>query len=447
MVTDCSYPRIGVQDKLYIAYTHNIPIIGGSNDNMANMKLFGLLAIMLVAMAGAAFALPLTIDEVKVDGTSLDEDQNNRLSIDRDESFKVKVTLTATADRDNIVGQVFITGYEHEADEPIWDMVGPFDIEADTVYTKTFTLSLPEDVDEDSYKLRVMLSDRNSDEVFQNYNLKIDEQRHSLKITDVILYPENSITAGSALLTTVRVENFGQRDEDDVRVEVSIPALGKTVTDYIDEVESNEQEETEELYIRIPRETEAGDYEMIVTVDYNDLRDTVEKSVVVHVDSDETYVATQQPVTTITVGSELENVNQGESVIFPVTITNSGNTDTAYTVAVAGASDWATVKISPTSTQIVKAGESNSFYLSIGVNKDASEGTHVFTATVSTADGEVEQIALTANVIKSGSILGTIGKVFGIALIAVLIVLIIVGLVAGYNRMRGDETDESQTYY
>ena len=414
---------------------------------MAKAKLFGLLALMLLVVAGSAMALPMTIDEVEVDGTELDQDQTNKLSIERDDRFKVKVTLTATAVHENIVGQVFITGYEHESSEPIWDMVGPFDIEADTTYTKSFYLTLPEDVDEDSYKLRVMFSDRNTGEIFENYNLKIDEQRHSVKVTDVILYPENRITAGSALLTTVRVENFGQNDEDDVRVDISIPALGVSATDYIDEVEENEQEETEELYMRIPRSTQSGDYEMIVTVDYNDLRDTVEKSVVIHVDGDETYVADTQPKTTITVGSTLENVKQGESVIFPVTITNSGNTDTAYTVAIAGAADWADVTISPTSTQIVKAGESQAFYLSIAVSNDAAEGTHVFTATVSSGDNEVEQIALTANVIKNGSFWGVIGKVFGVALIAVLIVLVIVGLVVGYNRMKGDDDTEPQTYY
>ena len=68
------------------------------------------------------------------------------------------------------------------------------------------------------------------------------------------------------MLATVRVENKGQKDEDDVKVTVSIPALGLSATDYIDEVEEDEEEETEELFIRMPKCAEAGQYELLKCV-------------------------------------------------------------------------------------------------------------------------------------------------------------------------------------
>lgn len=404
-------------------------------------------AMFAIALAGAVTALPMTIDEVEVDGTTVHPDQINRLSVERNEEFTVKVTFTATANHENVVGQAFITGYEHIEEEPS-DRVGPFSLEGNTTYTKKFTLTLPKDMDEDSYKLRIMFTDRNGEELLQNYNLKIDESRHSVEIADVILYPEKSITAGSALLTTVRVENFGQKDEEDVKVEIEIPALGLSATDYIDDLESNDEEESEELYLRVPRETKAGDYEMLVKVSYNDGRDTTEKSVAIHVDGDAAYADEQQPQTMITVGSTLENVMQGESVIFPITVQNTGKTDVAYTLAVAGASDWADVSISPTTTQIVEAGKSKAFYLRVAVQKDAAVGSHVFTATVSTANDQVEQLALTANVTKAkSSIWATIGKVLGIALIAFIVVLVVIGIIVAYQRSKEDDGTEPQTYY
>jgi hypothetical protein len=211
---------------------------------MAKNKMFGLMALFMLALASIASAqlysagsnwnqnnwnqptgtinqpsnqagnsqsgsvsqstLPMTIDKVEVDGTTLSTNQDNRLSIERDQEFKVKVTFTGTASHDNIVLQGFISGYEHVEDSP-YDAVDTFDIEDDTTYTKTLTLKLPKDIQEDSYKLRLLFTDRNGQEISLNYNLKIDESRHSIEVKDIILYPENSITAGSALLTTVRV--------------------------------------------------------------------------------------------------------------------------------------------------------------------------------------------------------------------------------------------------
>lgn len=390
--------------------------------------------------------LPMTIDKVEVDGTTLSANQDNRLSIERDQEFKVKVTFTGTASHENIVLQGFISGYEHVEDSP-YDAVDTFDIEDDTTYTKTLTLKLPKDIQEDSYKLRLLFTDRNGQEISLNYNLKIDESRHSVEVKDIILYPENSITAGSALLTTVRVENFGQKDENDVKVQVSIPALGLSASDYIDSIKQNDEEETEELYLRIPRETKAGDYDMLVTISYNDEHDTVESHAVVHVDADEAYTADVTPKTAITVGSQLENVKQGEQVMYPLTITNTGKTDVAYTVAVSGASDWADVTVNPTSTQIIKAGESKTFYVSMLVKDDASAGSHVFTATVSTGSTQIEQLAMTTNVLKSSHIWATIGKVIGVLFIAAIVVLVILGILVGYNRMKGDEPAQPQTYY
>ena len=71
-------------------------------------------------------------------------------------------------------------------------------------------------------------------------------------------------------VATVRVENKGERTEDDVRVEVSIPELGISGADYIDEIDPNDEEETEEIFLPVPVCAQSGTYLAEVLVSYDE---------------------------------------------------------------------------------------------------------------------------------------------------------------------------------
>jgi len=249
---------------------------------MKATKLYGIVSLMLLAVmafAVTASALPV-IDKVEVDGTTVFENQINRLSIEAGDKFDVDVWLTATERSNNVRVEAEIIGYEHEDIEDETDL---FDVEANTTYKKTLSLNIPADAEEDSYKLRITVSDRNSPAVLRTYNIVLDLPRHKLAIEDVVIFPESTVTAGQALLASVRLENLGDKDEEDVRVRVSVPELGIAATDYIDEIESDDEEETEEMYMRVPSDAKAGDYQMLVTVTYNDGRDTLSTTKVISV--------------------------------------------------------------------------------------------------------------------------------------------------------------------
>jgi uncharacterized membrane protein len=141
-------------------------------------------------------------------------------------------------------------------------------MDANVTYRKTLWVSFSDLVDEDDYKLRIVVSDRDGDEVFANFPIKIDVERHDLKIVDALFTP-SSVQAGQALLGVIRVENFGEQDEEDVKVMVSIPALGVGAADYIEEIDSDDEEETEELFIKVPKCAEAGAYDAQIVVEYN----------------------------------------------------------------------------------------------------------------------------------------------------------------------------------
>ena len=139
-----------------------------------NNKLFSIVALLIVAAiacSGLAAAVPAVIDSVSVDGTVLDSNDINKLDVERGEEIEVKVTLTATGDSQDVEVEAFISGYEYNDRERMSDTSHPFDIENNTIYVKTLELDVPSRVDEDNYKLRIIVSDRNSDEVIQNYNL------------------------------------------------------------------------------------------------------------------------------------------------------------------------------------------------------------------------------------------------------------------------------------
>jgi len=245
---------------------------------MNMQKLFGVIVLMLLcglALVGAVAAIPVSITRVEIDDHKLESDQTNRLDIVRGEKVEFEVTLDASADVDDAEVEVFVSGFEHNQDLRLADHIGPFDMDAGVTYRKTLSITFPDLVEEDDYKVRVIVTDRNGREVIENYNVKLDVERHELKIVDAIFTPSKHIQAGQALLSVVRIENFGEKDEEDVKVTFSVPELSLSATDYIDEIEAGEEEETEELYLKLPKCAEPGKYDAAITVQYNDGFDRV----------------------------------------------------------------------------------------------------------------------------------------------------------------------------
>ncbi len=424
-----------------------------------------LMCLMVAICATAALALPLTLAEVKVDGTELLANAANRLDIVRGEEFDVRVELIADSDLSEVELQGFISGYEFNdlAEERLSDSVGPFDMKANVTYVKTLTLRLSDDVDVDEYKLRLIVSDRDSTEVIQSYNLFLDAERHDVRVKDVIVNPHTAVRAGSALLTTVRIENFGQRDQDDVKVVFSVPELGLTVADYLDELDADEQEETEEMFLRVPLCAEPGVYTTETYAQFNDGRrktDMVRGSLTVIANpmcgsvntgagSDSGTGSIPQPSgssaspVAVTWGSQLETINAGTSGIFPVTFTNTGSAARSFTLSAAAPQGF-DIRVSPTSTVVLQRGQSTTLYLFVTPSSDMPLGAQTLTATISSGSGILYQGIVTANVASAPVDLSwkTVVEVLFIVLLGLLVVL---AAVTGLSRLRGDKS--SKPYY
>jgi hypothetical protein len=414
------------------------------------------IAVMLVlaiVMATTAFALPITVDKVEVDDVELQVNAVNRFDVLRGDKIEVEVIFTPSQDIDDMQIDAFFSGDEHNDVVPAYDVTATFDADANVTYRKKLTIDLHDFFEEDDYKLRLIFSDRNGAELVQNYNIKIDVPRHGMMIRDVIFTPSGRVKAGSALLGVVRVRNIGEKDQEDVKVTMGIPRAGASATGFVEEVENNDDERSsEELYLPIPRCAAPGIYDVEIEVSFDDGFRKERATRQIEILNDETcengvVTGSTKAKTTISVGSQLESVPQAGTAIFPLTITNAGRTSKSYTVSVQ-AGDWAEVKISPTSTLVLDGGKTQTVYVFVTAAKDAPVGAQVLTATISSGGQNLEEIALTANVAKSGK--GVVRSILEWGLIILVVLLVILGLIIGFSRLKGDEGEQPpqpQAYY
>ncbi len=424
-----------------------------------------LLAIVsLFAMSIIASALPVTIDRVKLDDVAVSPSATNFvLAKDKNEEIGIQIVLTALDDLKDVQVEAVIRGYDHS--DLIEDITAAFDMKANVTYDKKLTLKLPIRMDKDRYKLRIRVEDRNGDTTQETYDLQVQAKNHEIWLRDVIFNPEAYVKAGRALLTTVRVKNIGEQDEESLKVKVAIPALGISASDFIDELKEDESTTSEELYMRIPACAEPGDYDVKVTVEFNDGEDSVStaKQITV-VEGDACPLAKpsgkEKPAeekTIIAVGATSQEVTAGEGgTIYPVTITNQGSASKTYSLSVDVPGSWASYQVSPSNIAVVKPGETATLFVYLSAKEDAPEGENMFSITVS-ADGEtLKQVPLKATVAKraekaaAGLDWATVKTVLQIGLVVLVVLLVILGLIIGFQRLKGeDEGDEEsgKTYY
>ncbi|MBS3142068.1 hypothetical protein J4464_01640 [Candidatus Woesearchaeota archaeon] len=432
------------------------------------MRNIGFLAIVLFSMvAYSAFAsAAVTIEEVKLDNDVLDTSGTNFVrAVERGESFEVKVTLSSDIDMSNVEIEAEIAG--DARDDVIGDDTDVFDMVANRTYVKKLTLPLTGRMEEDEYLLRVRIQDRRNPTVEQTYALGVELPEHEVRIDDILFSPSGKVKAGRALLTTVRVENDGDRLEDGVKITVSIPELDLSASDYIDELEPEGEDDdettSEELYLRIPECAEPGLYTVRVDVEFDD-RDmrATEDALIEIIEGDACELdatepspgpGAQGPQSVITVGSQSQDITAGTGgAIYPITITNNGRSTKTYTISVAAADSFANVRISPSNVVVVNGGETKSIFVYVSALETTAPGQYGFSVSVSSG-AEVQQIPLTANVVQGSAVAaGSLKRALEIGLVVLVVILVILGLIIGFNKLKSDEDERkdgsgAQTYY
>ena len=430
------------------------------------IRMFSVLLLFIAGLIAVTAVNALPVDfTVQANDIVLSENSDNALSLDveRGDTLDLQILMTSAQVLSNVEVQAFISGYEYNDINRMSATTHVFDMTPGVAYVKKLSLKVPSNVQMDTYLLRVLVTDRAGVSVEKDYKLLIDVSRHLIQIKDVIFYPQNSIQAGRALLTTVRLKNAGAMGEDGVKVIVSIPELGLSAADYIDHMDAEESVTSQELYLRVPDCFKPGVYEVDVQAIYDDGNEktsTTSYLTVVAQDSCQPVTPTgdNTPKTIITYGPESQTVTTGASgVVFPMTITNTDKDAKTYVLSVDGVSDWGTTRLTPSNVLFVQSGETKAAYLYVSANENAAVGEHLFMVTVKDSSGNVlKQMSMKADVAagKEASMFSwdSVRRGLEIALIILVVLLVILGLVLAFNKLRGSN-DESegeeggQTYY
>jgi uncharacterized membrane protein len=422
-------------------------------------KLLSLLALFVVSLltismvSAADLSESVDIVKLKINGNTVGDEEF--LYVEEGETLDIEMKLLGLddgeVDNDRVVEdielEVEIQGFEDDL-EASTDM---FDLEEGDTKWVDLSLTLPvgeEDNGDKLYLLRVKVTDKNNDELTMEWNLKVNPAENALRIVDVDFSPGTTVEAGHSLLTTVLVENVGEDTEEDVKVTVAIPELGVSAVDYIDEIDEDDKEHTGEdeevLFFRIPRCAAAGEYTVTVTVKFNEGETVSEDFLITVVGNDKCKAEEQKLV--ITVGPETQNVVAGQQAIYPIALTNAGTTTKTYVLELT-AGDWATATLSE-NLVVLEPGNTKIVYAYMTVSESAVAGEKVATLNIGAGDNVLKTLYLKANVVSQGKSFN-LRNGLEVALVVLVAVLVIIGLVLGFSRLKKDELEEGEekTYY
>jgi len=419
-------------------------------------KLFGLLALFVVGLLTISMVSAATEESNLgglLDPTSTvtvrvnDKIVTNELTVEEGETLEVEVELVnnGATDAKGIEVVARLSGYEHSDTTELEDSTDLFDVKTGTTKYQKLELVIPQDFDvDDAYALRVFVLDRNSGEIEAEYMLNVESPRHSLVIDDVAFSPGNSVKAGRSLLATVLLENYGARDEEDVKVTLTISELGVTATEFVD-VAADESEDVPEMFLSIPASAKEGDYQVKVTADYDG--DLAEEAYTIHVVANEMYQP--QASLVLAVGPETQMITAGKTATYAIALTNTGVASKAY-VLEANGGDWSTVVLSD-SLVVLESGKNKVVYVDVTAKPTAVLGEHIASISIKSGAQELQSVPLKGNVVSAGNTNTgndnlSLRNGLEIAMVILVVLIIIIGLIFGISRMRKDDEDKA-TYY
>ncbi len=412
----------------------------------------------------AAADTAFNIEEIEVDGVEVSSDSGQTIFVERGTNVDVRVEFKSNIDSDRVKVKSWIGGFEFG---DVQDATEIFTVEPGLIYVKNLNLEIPDDIDldEDEFRLHVEIFDNEGSQREETFKLGIRKERHNINILDTIFYPSNTVEAGRALRTVVRVENLGEQKEEDVLVKVSIPELGLSTKAFIDELVSEEptsddseetSESSDELILFIPKDARSGEYLVEIEVEFNRGHDTITQKKSILVEGVETTALSKA---IISVDMTSQNIAKGSEVPYKFMVANLGNTKTLYSAEVEGVSAWGVSRVSPSFVS-VDQGEAGEVFVFVKANEGASTGQQNFRVNILSEGVKVKEVNLNANIVDStaaekGTGFQNTQRALEIGFVVLVIILVILGLVIAFRRTgnksrntsNDTETVEGQTYY
>lgn len=400
------------------------------------------IAALLLTTISATFAsaemIPVSVDSVRIDGIVVEQNSNTKLNIERNQDLRVEVRLTSSKELDNVQIQAFVSGFEYSDIEPVHDLTPVFSMSPNELYVKELNIKLSDLIQEDSYKLRLIISDRDNEQLIKEYSLKIDVPRHSVRIEDVLLTPDDSVKAGSSLLAKVRVGNKGEKTENDVKVSVSVPELGISASSYIAKVENKDKErQSEELFLRIPKCAKAGDYDINIVVEFDESHRKASQTRKIKVTEG---ACTETNKLSVSFPNNILSAKAGEQAVFSWSIENSGKSDKIVNVLVKAPED-VEVSVQPSAVVAVQKGQKQAFTLFATPEK---AGVKSLSISLVSDNSVIAQTTATLNVSEKNPT-----RMIEILLIALVVVLALVAFIvfSGGRKNHSKKSKKVEKYY
>lgn len=375
--------------------------------NLAKIFIIIVFLSLFVVHNASAGSSNYAIDAVYINGIQA---QGSTVDVQLGTNAQIQVYLEGTGDPTDVRVGAWLGGYEYGSVEETTDV---FTVENAISYKKTLYLAIPDDLDVSSnqYTLHVEVYDGQEKED-KEYTLYIEQERHDVSIEDILL-SSTTVAPGDYLGVQVRLNNQGYKDENDVKITVSIPDLGISQRVYMDELLSGDQSNAPTAYLTIPSDA-AGDHEVLVTVDYSNGYSEITGISYIRVEGELVY-----DENTFVSVSSIGDLTVGETTEYKVQVTNLAESTKTFTLKVDGLHADYTPQIT------VPAHSSGEFTFTL--TPDTIGSASVFIQ-VSTNEGLVTEKLMNVTVVEKTS---TWFFVLGIF----LAVLVVVGIVIYLRRL------------
>lgn len=399
-------------------------------------------AIAIFALLICAVILPSVLADVTDFEVSIKDisEYASPISVEVGETIPIDVTFILDENASDVVIEAELY-YGHGKEVTVKS--DSIDVLAGTTYIKKLSLKIPSDIDTSSsgeeYTLYVRLKDKQGANIVFSWNPVTVQRQNDLLVIQKIM--KTNAEASKSMLVTVVVKNIGSDRQDDVYVKIVVPELGIVKEERVGDIVSEDMDDkddtaTVDVPLLIPEKAADGTYSMTVTA-YND-NVKVEKTESIKVKGVEN---TKMDASEVVPQIYSQEVEQGKSVTYPITIGNLADSIQSYSVEVSGTDGWASYTMTPLKITL-SGNDSEVINVALAANKDAMVGQHTFVITVKNDNQVVKQFTLTSNVKEAKAAIDAM-LVSAIVLAVVLLVLIVILV----KSRKTESADTEESYY
>jgi len=405
---------------------------------MKTSILVSLIAVLLVLSAFSVIATDIIdIDKVEVDG--LIADSVGTVAVESGKVVPVEVYFTANENASDVEISAWIRGERSDAAE-----INFKDLIEDKDYRAVLTLKLPSDIDEtEEEKTLFIRIETDKGNIEEEYTLTIQREPYNAELLFVEV--DESVEAGSNIPIDVVLKNLGRHELDDLLVEVSIPELGiskrayfsdLTPTDDWEDDDDTEDAVERRVYLRIPANADAGNYELTVEAYNSDTSSVVTRIVT---------VVGAEGVSKVLIPVSSKEIGFGETVTYDLIIVNSGSKVGIYEVI----PETTEGVIVSAEDPVVTVAAGSSKVVRLQVKAGSRDGIYAFAVDVNSEGQLVNRAVLTANVVESGALGAGISNNVAIltVVLAIIFVVLLVVLIVLLTKKPSKAEEFEESYY